>query len=169
MAGFYEKSREDNRSVYISRNRRRIYPAHFHQNLEIFIARKGTYVISVNGHRLNVSDGMVVLIDSYDVHEYVECDAEDDCAVVIPYRYLDQFNAARGGRTFAENIIDDAALSNELLEITDKYASSTSEYTRDAAVQLILSRILDHVRLSDEPARAEAELARKILIYIQQK
>lgn len=167
MKSFYEKPREDDRCIHISRNRKNAYPAHFHQNIEIYILNKGEYSLSINARSYLMKDGMIAVIDSYDVHEYVGGFTYDDCALVIPYRYLDRFNAARGDMAIENNIITSPKLCEELLWLADTYLRSDSDFTRDSAVQLLLSRLISHLSFSANRKRGDANLARKILTYIQ--
>ena len=118
----YERKREDNGLIHFARSVTHTFPAHFHQNLEIYIIREGSYTLVLNGRAVELSGGSVAVIDSYDVHEYVGGSiGADDCVVIIPPRYLERFNRERGGRALAEHVICDPGLVEELLEVVDRY------------------------------------------------
>jgi len=167
MKNFYEKDREEDKYVHISRSRPHVYPAHYHQNLELLIVKNGFYSITVNGKELEVSDGMIAVIDSYDVHEYKRGGSTDDCVLVIPLRYLGRFNSERNNKSLAKNLVKSKQLCEDLLRIIDGFMDSDSEYIQDSAIQMILALISEKLVYSEERERGDSTLVRKILSYIQ--
>ena len=166
--GFYEKDREDNAKVHISRSRSHAYPSHFHQNLEVFILKSGKYILTINAHSWELGSGDIAVCDCYDVHEYSEIEQGDDCVIVIPARLLDKFNHTRRNMRIANNVIRDEETALRLIEIADKFISNEDNRSVvDSAAQLILSILESKLRFSENQERGETDLIRKMLSYIQ--
>ena len=168
MRTYYEHSRDESKLVHLSRSRSHVYPSHYHQSLEVYILRRGSCRLEINGRVADLSGGTVVVIDSYDIHHYISWgEGSDDCAIVIPYRYLDRFNRERGAKALADNYILNSALADELLDLADRYIRRGSEdAVTEAGISLFLSVLLSRVALSDSPPRGESGLVRQILDYI---
>lgn len=171
MKGFYEKNREDEGKLIVSRNAGHIFPAHFHRNLEIFIVRKGEYRLSIGEQSLTVGSGMVAIIDSYEIHSYdarENIDA-DDCVLVIPYDYVTEFTARRQGRTLKNTVVKDDVLCQSLLKIVDEYLyEQADKEVQKSAVHLLLSLLYPKLAWTNEKTREESSLVREILAYIQE-
>lgn len=170
MEAFYEKTREEKDELNVQRNPQPIFPAHFHLNLEVLLLRKGDYTVRIGDRWQKIGAGSVVVIDSYEIHGYENCVSQEErdcCVVIFPYRYLRKFNEWRKNFTIAEPIIFDAALCDELLRIADTYLTGGEEI-KEAAADLILARLYERLRFSENKARGESALVRQILSFIQE-
>lgn len=169
MNSFYEKHRDDNASIHISRSRPHTYPSHFHQSVEIYILAKGEYLVNINGAEHRLSGGDIAFIDSYDIHSFEEVDAErDDCVLIIPFKLLGEFNKLRYDRQLSGNIISDPKLVCRILMLVDDVMTSgEGEEAVDSAARLILALLYGRLSFSDVRERGEASLVRSILSYIQ--
>jgi AraC-like DNA-binding protein len=174
MKGFYEKYREDASGIIVNRNSKNYaFRAHFHSNMELFIVGKGQYKVWRNDTQLDISDGAIVLFDSYDMHLYESGGSNegdenrDACVLLVPYRLLSRFNARRGEQEIVEPLIRDEILCKRILEIVDGYVSQGGD-TAEIAVELILSLLYDRLRFSERDKKGETELMRKILMFAQE-
>jgi len=169
MKAYYENKRELDEIVHI------VSPcclinAHFHNNLEIFVVNKGEYKITCNGKSSIVSDGQIVVFDSYDIHSYDQrlCRQEqcDDFVLVIPYEYLGQFNALRKNKRIANNVLSDKELCEKLKEVVYYHLNSAqSQEVKSACIQLVLSYIKEKLCFVDDEF-VEGKAVRKILDVI---
>ncbi|MBQ7879098.1 MAG: helix-turn-helix transcriptional regulator [Clostridia bacterium] len=175
MKGFYEKYREDVSVVLVNRNNKNYaFRAHFHSNMELFIVGKGRYKVTCNDLPLNVTDGSIVLFDSYDVHGYEVggsngTDGElDVCVLLIPYRLLSRFNARRGHKGIVQPLVKDQTLCDQILAIVDEYVSGKDRESAELATELILSLLYGRLTFSEREKKGETELMRKILTFVQE-
>ena len=170
MQDFYESRRDVNAAVHCKRSAPHTFPAHFHQSLELYIIKNGSYTLDINGEKIVASGPAVAIIDSYEVHTYFEgTDGADDCTVIIPYRYLDRFMRERAGRAISERVIKDSALVDRLLAIIDEYIlPKESEAIVDAGVALILAVLSPSLTLTEKGERGESALLGRVLRYIQE-
>ena len=138
MKSFYEKYRDDHGALAVQRNRSNTYPAHFHNSLEIFLVKHGRYEVHINGKRYEVTNGSVLVIDSFDIHSYNALEkhtARDTCVLIIPYKYLSRFWARRKDRRIANAMICDAAFCARLMSFSDEFLyKGQSEAVERAAV-----------------------------------
>ncbi|MBQ8308602.1 MAG: AraC family ligand binding domain-containing protein [Clostridia bacterium] len=163
MQSYYEKNREDNQSLEYKRSTNHSYPPHFHLNLEIFLLDRGEYEITVNDNKYTVTDGDIVVFDSYDIHSYerksVPKAGGNDGLLVIPYRYLTRFNGWRKNFRITTPIIRNERLCAELLALADKYLiGETDERVKESALDLLLARLLESLQFSESKTKDEGML-----------
>lgn len=149
-----------------------LFPPHFHRNLEIVLAKSGSYEILINGRVCKVEGAAVIVIDSFDLHEYTKripdaSGALENRIVIIPDRYVLGFQQTRRGRSITDPVIRDAALAERLIELTESYlAPEGSEAVHKSAAELMLSVLAEYIDWSEGSVRGEVELVREILSYI---
>lgn len=147
------------------------FPAHFHQNLEIFLLRKGKYTLQINDKRQEVESGSVVIIDSYDVHSYgiPQSEEQNDCVILIPFKFLRSFQAKRRNKQLVEHVLQNEELCDSLFEIAERYFVPTiSESVLEAAVDLFLSVLYEHLEFCERKEKDESVLVRNILTFIHE-
>lgn len=168
MHTFYEHNRE-NSDLLVNTQNNHLFPSHFHINLEVLLLKKGTYKISVNDKTYSVSDGYIAVIDSYDIHSYdyrEERADEESFVVLIPYAYLQKFNALRQNARIASPVICDPALCEELFAIAQRYAH-TPPAVKEGAAALFLALLSQKIEYAEQRAKDESSLIRQLLTYIQ--
>lgn len=171
MKSFFEKHRDEEQRLNINRNRNHNFPAHFHSNLEIFIVKKGKYNLWINEKEWEITSGCIAVVDSFQIHSYQKTDENgevDDCVVIIPYRALSRFSLKRKGLKLACPVLQDGALCDRLLFIVGAYMQGQSADIADAATDLFLSVLFEHLQFTEQDGRDESALVRQILTYLQE-
>lgn len=174
MKSYYEKERDDAGKLDIGRNSEGTYPAHFHRDLEIVLAKRGSYEILINGIPQKAEGDAVFVIDSFDVHKYVKRVPDEEGrlenkTLIIPYSYARGFNEIKRGRAIKLPVVTNAELVDKLSELTENYiVLAKGEAVRKNAVELFLAILAECITFSEETPRGEVELVRKILSYIHQ-
>lgn len=174
MRSYYEKMRDDSGEIMVQCDAQGPFPAHFHRNLEIVLIRSGSHEILINGRMCKTEGDAVIVIDSFDLHEYTKREPNDNgClesrVVVIPYSYVHGFHQLRRGYTIADPMIRDAALTNQLFDLTECYiAPKGNEAIRKNAAELMLSILAERIKWTNVPTKGEVELVREILSYIHE-
>lgn len=169
MEAFYEYERESNLKFEIG-SPCTIIDAHFHSNMEVFLVKKGKYVITKNGNTQTISDGEIAVFDSYDVHSYDQKLQEQtqNMVLIIPHRYLENFNAKRQNKHIKNYIIKDEKLLNELYSFSlDWLKNRKEEHVLFAGVQMFLSLLYNSLEFEDLDF-SEGQAIRKILNYVHQ-
>lgn len=168
MNGFYEKHRDELIITHLKRCGSHLFPSHFHQNAEIYILKSGEYRISVNGEEHRLTSGSILLIDSFDIHEYPDDRLCDDCVLIIPYHLMARFNSLRGNRRPTSPVITSAELVDRIIYIIDTFLKGNdSVAVCDDATALILSLLYEAMEFEGRDDKSEASLIRSILFYIQ--
>ena len=174
MRSYYEKMRDDSGEIMVQYDAKGPFPAHFHRNLEIVLVKRGSYEIMINGRVCKTEGDAVIVIDSFDLHEYTkripdETGRLESRVVVIPYSYVRGFHEFRRGRRIADPLIHDAALTERLITLTEGYIAPTgSEAVRKSAAELMLSVLTERLHWTAEGVKGEVELVREILSYIHE-
>ena len=172
MDMFFE-NREISGRIQVHQRRSHIFPAHFHLDLEIFLLRKGSYTVSVNEVSYDVTDGGVVVVDSYKVHSYDQKNGEvvqDSCVVIIPYKYLAKFNANRKYFKIKSPVFYDKTLCEKLMTLADEYLQADcSEAVKEAAADMFLALLSERLVFTEEKLKDEGVLIRSILAYVQER
>ncbi len=172
MKSYYEKERDISGVLIVNKDTRGSYPAHFHQNLELVLAAKGSYELAINGRTEKTEGGAVIVVDSFDVHHQIMIKEDtwgelQNRILIIPYAYLREFNVRREGHSIAEHVVKDADLVMRLIHICDDFLTSEqSEAVKKSAVKLLLNLLYESLSFREKRDNAEAELVRRMLLYI---
>lgn len=170
MKVFYEQKRDIVERISIERSTDHFFPVHFHEQVEIFAVKKGTQVLSINGKEISVTDGTVVIIDSYEFHGYFTHAKEgnDDCIMIVPNKYLQNFIAQKNGKRLSCNIVQNYDLAAKIIDLMESYIlyAYKDDYLIQSHVDMILSLLLQYIPLIDQPVQNEPQLMKDILTYI---
>lgn len=174
MKAFFEISRDNVDEIFIQAKASNDFPRHFHSAIEVLIVTRGAYAVTLGDKAHTIRDGALIVFDSFDVHGYdgviaEETTDEDACIVIIPYKYLGEFNAVRGSCRIASPIIANPGLCAELTALAKRYFSedvNASPSTKKAAASLFLSLIYENLTFTEAGAVDDGSLIRSILTYI---
>ena len=166
MKAYHEQLREQSEQLIVQRSTNHTYNPHFHINVELLIVRKGSTKITYNTNDYQLLDGMIAFFDSYDIHGYeTNCQVDtDDCLLVIPLKFLDNFNKTRKSGKISSPIIYDPELCNNLINLIDSFLINQKDLTvQSAVINLILSSISTKLQITPEQDDTDRELIIKIL------
>lgn len=169
MRTFFEKKRDNYQQIYIIRNGKRIFPPHFHSNLEIFIVKNGKYTVSNNNKIYEISSGEIFIFESFDIHGYDTKITEnsEDIVIIIPYKYLNNFNAFKKGKTIENSHIKNKELIEKLLKIIDEIEKSEIDYKTQALIDLFLATLSEELTFTNKTEKTDSYLIRQILNYME--
>lgn len=172
MKSYYEKIRDDSGELLLQYNTAGLFPAHFHRNLELVLAKRGSYEIMINGRMCKTEGDAVIVIDSFDLHEYIKREPDragalENWVLVIPYGYVRDFHEIGRGRSIADPVIHNAMLTERLMKLSEDYlAPQNSEQIRKSAAELMFAILVEHIEWTEAHVKGEVELVREILSYI---
>lgn len=164
---FYEQYREyDDLAVF--KHGENDFPVHFHMNVEIFIMKKGSCNVIINGTEYHVSDDCVAFFSSYDLHGYKNSAANDERVVLIPPKYLVNFLPKIAKLQVKNPVVKNAKLCDALIEISGRIlaAKDLSTDVKQAGVDLFLSLITQAFEFVPITSKNDTSLIREILNYI---
>lgn len=169
MKSFFEKRRDDNQKIDVQWHGKRIYPPHFHSNLEIFIVKEGEYIVNSNNNSYEIKSGEIFIFESFDVHSYESklTETSDDIVFIIPYKYLGNFNEFLNGKSIENPHIRNCENIENLIGILKDVDKTQNEYKKQALVDLFLATLIENLTLSDKKDTTDSYLIRQILEYIE--
>lgn len=170
MKAFYEKWQEERTDFAVVKGGDKTFPPHFHENVEIFISKKGGYDITVNGEKFNVGENTVIFIDSYDIHSYENRQDEKDenYTLIIPPKFLNEYKKKKGKKKIAKRTVRDENLCEILLGICYEHLCSQNDNVTEAAFGLLFSYIELFFGFSEGEEIGDVSLIKKILGYAQE-
>lgn len=172
---FYEQYHESANRTLITRNGNVIFPPHFHMTVEVFISKKGTFEVTLNGEKYVVGDDCVLFCSSYDVHSYdkavIKADEKESCdhaVVLIPPVLLKDFYAEKRKDRPIVPVVHSAKLCDALLEISDRLLSEKNlpPVIEQAAINLFLAYIESEFDFSDKNDSRSPNVLRDMLEFI---
>lgn len=168
MKGYYEKNRENDLTIMVSRNKNHTFKAHYHSNIEVFVIKSGTYALYINGEKYSLKDGDIAVIDSYDIHSYQKTSSNnDDCVFIFPVEYSNIYSKLKGGLKAEYPIISNKNLSCALLELGDRLlANSDSRIVSEGGARLFFALIYEHLSYTARTNYDTDNLMRNVFDYI---
>ena len=167
MKAFYEQEREACNEPYIVGGQY-AFPSHFHANLEIYVLKRGSVPLTVNGEGVTVKGGEICVVDSYEIH--ANGDRSEDAelkVVIVPFSLLAGFNAKRKNMTIKNRVINNPELCDEIYALICRYLESDEPLAvKNSATEFILSLICENLTFGDSRYGEESSLIRKILTYL---
>ncbi len=166
MKAYYEKVREENRTLYFNISGVEDYPLHFHANIEICIMLKGSCEVVCNEKSYVLKENMLAFFDSYSFHSYKKLGSSKCCTLIIPSKYLSQYRSIYQKKIVVSPIISSKTLCKKLLTICDLLNENPSEQIKSEIINLLLLLISEKIEFSRGGESGENELLHKTLKYI---
>ena len=170
---YYERFMDEEDGIDIHRNANHVYPAHFHKRIEILIINRGSYFILHNNKQLEITNGMLLVLESFDVHRYISRDSDkdfDDCVILLPHQLLTKYNEIKNNRNLSCNVIKNPSLCKDLLQYIDQNLdiSKKNVLLKQSFVDKIMGSIVEVVDFSKKTTNSnEVGLTKLVLDYIE--
>ena len=168
MKSFYEVDREATQLLVTHADDR--FNFHYHINLEIYLVKSGSYLLTVNDSSFVANAGSIVVVDSYAVHGYerLNLDDKNGCKIlIIPYEYLTNFNIVRGDRVIKNPHVINNELCNKLVGFVEEHIqTANTQSVKESAINYFLSLILEVIEFKEENLSGSVALIKKVLSYI---
>lgn len=171
MNGYYEKIREEDKSISLRLNDSAVFPAHYHINVEVLLLLRGKVTLVTGGQSYVLGAGDIAVVNSYEVHSYIDEETQDglkNAVIIFPYKYLQRFSFESRDKTIAYPVIHDKALCEELLALAKRYFVGTDEDIKETAADLFLTLLCKRLTFTEVKMRGESALVREILAYVQE-
>lgn len=169
MDAFFEYSREIDERLYAIYSVDNITFAHFHSNIEIVYCISGEIDITINGHTKRLTAGCVSIAGSYDIHFYSSTKSEV-YVIIIPLSIVKSFSSVARGYSFKSPFLDKCNESEEIRHISEQLMNdgiAKDLLTSKGYAYAILGILYRKIGMKHGSKTSDVELARKILIYIQ--
>lgn len=171
MSAYFEISRESDSKIHIFRVMDNYCEPHFHSNIELVYVVSGKMNININGQIKSMTGGCISVANSYDIHSYTNIENSDSIVMIIPVELVNSYIAAIRSKVFSSSFIESCENTKNIFNVMEKLLQardSSNELVSKGAAYYILGLLCDCVELIDKPAVSSTDLARKILVYLQQ-
>ncbi len=170
MKAYYEKLREENSEIEVSRNYNHTFAEHFHMHVEILVIKSGKYTVTLNGKQYFLKGGDICFSNQYDIHGYVKdknVKNTDDAVIIIPYKYSEKFNEEHSGEKVLSPVIHDEKLAKDILEIADRILlKDNGKNVKVSGINLILALLSEKLTFVKEESHKESFLVKSVLEYL---
>ena len=171
MSAFFEISRESDSAIHVFKAIDNFCEPHFHSNIELSYVVSGKINITINGHTKALTEGCVSIANSYDIHSYQSIGSSEIIVMIIPIELVNIYNVITQSKVFSTSFIKACENTKQTYSILEQLLNLTdygNELISKGSAYYILGLIYNCVELIDKPAPSSTDLARKILVYLQQ-
>lgn len=173
MSAYFELIRELDSKMEVFRAVNNVCQPHFHSNIELVYVTEGSINININGQTRKLTKGGMSVANSYDIHSYYSTESSDTYVIIIPVSYVNSYMAMIRTKVFSTPFIGDCENTHKIKLLVEQVIklnleSSGSELIAKGCAYQILGLLCDCVKLIDKPVINSTDLARKILVYLQQ-
>ena len=170
MPGFYEHSRDDQRTPACWRRLDNACFPHFHSSLELVYVRSGVMEATLAGRSCRVEQRQLLIVPSYTVHLYESPAGSDTYVLTVPMDYITSVHGVLKDRTFAVHLLADSKDTREIQHCM-KALCARPEPTGDSPVyrgyvHVILGLLLERVPLTETARQTDTGQIQKILGFL---
>ena len=173
IRAFYESRPAKGEEIRISQSSRLDFPAHFHEDLELFWVQKGTMWVMVGSRWQALTAGMMAVVFPNIIHAY-RCDTGDNlCTMVICQPSLLGESYERLQRRMpAEPFLTGDRLHGDITYAMEGlYRQQQERPDRDiyrAYIRLIVARLLADTELTAATEMKSIDLTSRLVEYLSQ-
>jgi len=171
MSAFFEIIREYDNNIYIFTAINNSCEPHFHSNIELVYVIDGKINVNINGHIKTLTKGCISIANSFDIHSYTNVENSHSIVTIIPVELVNGYTAMTRSKVLSTSFLDKCENTKQIYYIFNQLLNSRSdknELISKGSAYYILGMILSCIDLVDKPAVSSTDLARKILVYLQQ-
>lgn len=165
----YEQFRDDMEQTYCFRSKNNGCLPHFHSSIELVYVSEGMMSAVLDGQRVDVPKGGLLITSGYTVHRYFTETTSDVIVFIIPISFVPILEKALANKRFAAPVYDDAGgeLAALIPMIQSRWDMLGTESRRGFS-QLLLGILIERVGLAAMPIKAPAGLMRNMLSFLQE-
>ena len=168
--GFYELDRDERKHAAVWRVQNDVFMPHFHSALELMYVEEGEMVVVQEGVFYAVSKGQMAVNSSYMVHSYSTPNRSRSIVATIPLSAVPSLRGALSQHAFKSGIVDTNGLKEcrRIMGMMAEPSNVRNERFVDCLAEALLAYLIEKVGLKENPIEAEADLAKRILSYMQE-
>lgn len=171
MDAFFELRREFDSRISVSEKYNDFCEPHFHSNIELTYVTEGKIDVNINGQIRTLTKGCISIANSYDIHAYTNAENSKNIVVIIPIELVNDYIAMFHSKVLSTSFIGECGQTQQIFYILQKHLASQGpgyELISKGCAYSILGLILNCIELIEKPSHDSIDLARKILVYMQQ-
>lgn len=173
MQGTYEHGRDSLKYPSCWRAANNTCAPHFHSSIEIVYVTDGEMNATLNGKSCTVSKNQILISPSYTVHHYKTPAYSETIVLTVPLDFIPSYNKILSQNYFAQTVFEDEAACREILHCMnllsddEEQGCKISRNVLKGYIYVIVGTLIDHVGLIRIGDDQKNDLAKEILIYLQ--
>lgn len=170
MQRLYELSRDEKSRTMAWIRDNDQYIAHFHSTIELVYVESGELELMQEGASSIVSADHLIVNSSYMLHGYSTPESSRSIIATIPLSAVPKLHSQLSQRRFDKSVVDARGMKEckRIMRMMANPANSQNETFVNSLAEALLAFLIDRIGLVDNPANAEADLMKRILIYLEQ-
>lgn len=144
--------------------------AHFHSTIELVYVEHGELEVMQESTYSIVSADHLIVNSSYMLHGYSTPDSCRSIIVTIPLSAVPKLHSQLSQRRFAKSVVDARGMKEckRILRMMASPANTENEIFVNSLAEALLAFLIERIGLMDNPANTEADLMKRILIYLEE-
>jgi AraC-like DNA-binding protein len=171
MNAFFEIEREYDSNISIFTAINNYCEPHFHSNIELVYVTEGKISVNINGHIKTLTEGCISISNSYDIHSYSNIENSSSIILIIPVELVNSYTAMMRLKVFSTPFLERCSSSIQIYNMLEYLINSQdtkNELIDKGSAYYILGIMTSCIELADKPTVSSTELARRILVFLQQ-
>ena len=171
MSAYFEIARENDKRIDCFILEQNQCEPHFHSNLEMIYQLEGETEATINGKTRTLRPGEVSIAGSYDVHRYASLGTTRAILLIIPVSLVPSFALLAKGKTFTKHFLEDGEAGRQIREAAERLVVENGRpepLVSKGYAYAILGILSRELGLGDQPKTGSTDLAREILVYLEQ-
>lgn len=172
MGAYFELYRDtDNRIACFASDNNSCDP-HFHSNIEILYVTHGNISCTVNGETKILGPGDISIAGSYNIHIYTSIGTTRSLLMIIPTELIPSFTAMTKSMVFESPFLINGEYSGQIKKAIEDYIDlqdHADPLLAKGYAYVILGYLYKEIGLVKKGKSSNTELAREILVYMEQQ
>ena len=141
----------------------------FHSQIEVYFVEEGEMEMLVDGKRARLTAPAVSVATSYVTHAYKTPESSSSSVMLVPAHICAEFTAAMKEKRLASPYVTDGEGARELIELYSRIKNSGDNPVKQLGyIYTLLGRVLDLTEQISGPGAMDADLAKRILLYVDE-
>ena len=169
MPELYEQARDDMEQAVCFHSKNNGCLPHFHSSIELVYVTDGMMSAILDGQRVDVPAGSLLITSGYTVHRYFTEGTSDVVVFIIPLSFVPILEKALANKRFTLPLYqDEGGELSVLIPLIKSRWDALGIESRRGFCQLMLGLLMERVELAAMPIKAPAGLMRNMLSYLQE-
>ncbi len=141
---------------------------HFHHQLELLYIEEGEVMVIVNDEKRTLTKGQLVIIDSFDNHQYIHKEDAISRCLIIPVHYLKRYTTILANKSIKEHFITNEEQAQKIYQKMLDVVSvmNENELILEGNILILLGTIIEN-NLIPNSNKTSYDLVKNILLYIE--
>lgn len=174
MQANYEYWRDNYSSPCWWHSENNVCTPHFHSSIELTYVTEGEVKAVLNGKTYFLKKNHILIAPSYTVHYHTTEEYSKSIVLIIPLDFVPMYAKMFENKSFVKNTCIENSDDSEIahcLKVLTKSNNTTGEGINNTVVKgyiyVILGLLIEKLGLCDVPENQKGDLAKEILIYLQ--